>query len=66
MYGIKKTHLTCYQSKVESNLNCWKSRNAPVKFPLKWNRASVAYLEGGREGGDDDDVDDDKSMRTAL
>jgi len=40
-----------------------------VKFPLKWNRAFVAYLEGGGGGGgeeDDDGVDDEKSMRTAL
>jgi hypothetical protein len=35
-----------------------------MKFPLKWNRAFVAYLEGG--GDDDGYVDDDKSMRTSL
>lgn len=37
-----------------------------MKFPLKWNRAFVAYLEGGGGEEDDDGVDDEKSMRTAL
>ena len=72
MYGIRKTHLTRYKSKVHSNLNCWKSRNTLVKFSLKWNKALVAYLEGGGGeggggeggeggkggGGDDDDGHD--------
>jgi hypothetical protein len=63
MYGIRKTDLRCYKSEVQRNLNCWKTRKALVKFPLKLNKAFVAYLEGG--GGDDDD-DNDKSMRKAF
>jgi len=54
MYGIRNTHPMCYESVVQSNLNCWKSRNTLVKFPLVWNRAFVAYLEGGTGDGDGD------------
>ena len=66
----------CYKTEVQSNLNCWNSRNELVKFPLIWNMAFLAYLEGGRGDSDDDyedddddnddDDDDDKTMRTAL
>jgi hypothetical protein len=65
MYGIRKTYLRCYKSEVQSNLNCWKTRNALVKFTLKLSRAFVAYLVGAGRDNDDDD-DDDKSMRKAL
>ena len=43
------THLMCYKSQDQSNLNCWKTRNALVKFPLRWNRTFMAYLEEEEE-----------------